>query len=279
MSRVRTRRFASGGAAVTLALASALTFAPDAHAADEATVSVLHGVPGATVDVWANNKPLLKNFKPGTLTDPLTLPAGEYDLKIVAAGDPATAKAIVEAADVTVPAGADVTVAAHLGADGAPALTPFVNDTSATPSGQGRLTVRHIAAAPAVDVRAGGDVAFSGLTNPKQVEASLPAGTISADVVLAGTDQVVLGPADVQLKPGVNTIVYAWGSAEDDNLDLAVQTVRAGGGAPGGVPAGDGGQSAAAASARVAAVAVGGATLAGGAALLVLRRRQDSRAA
>ncbi|WP_425454185.1 DUF4397 domain-containing protein [Geodermatophilus normandii] len=56
------------------------------------------------------------------------------------------------------PAGANATVAAHLTADGRPALTPFVNDTSAVPAGQGRVVVRHVAAAPAVDVRAGGQV-------------------------------------------------------------------------------------------------------------------------
>jgi hypothetical protein len=39
-----------------------------------ATVSVLHAVPGATVDIYANDKVLLANFKPGTLTDPVKLP-------------------------------------------------------------------------------------------------------------------------------------------------------------------------------------------------------------
>lgn len=274
----RVRPVTSGAAVATLALASAVFGAQSAQAADDARVSVLHGVPGATVDVWANGKPLVTDFKPGTLTDPLTLPAGEYDLKVVAAGSAADAKAIVEADDVAVPAGGNVTVAAHLGADGSPTLTPFVNDTSATPAGQGRLTVRHIAAAPAVDVRANGDVAFPALTNPKEVKANLPAGTISADVVLAGTDQVAIGPADVPVKPGVNTIVYAWGSAEDDNLELAVQSVAARGGAPGGVPAGDGGQAADEAAARTAAIGAGGAALAGGVALLALRRRKAASA-
>ena len=37
-------------------------------------------VPGATVDVYANGNELLKDFEPGTLTDPQMLPAGDYDL-------------------------------------------------------------------------------------------------------------------------------------------------------------------------------------------------------
>jgi hypothetical protein len=142
---------------------------------------------------------------------------------------------------VEVPAGANATVVAHLDADGNPTLTPFVNDVSATSAGDARLTVRHTAAAPAVDVRADGDVVFDGLTNPNEASADVPAGAYSADVVLAGTEDVALGPADLDLAEGTNTIVYAWGSAEDGNLDLAVQTIDGLHSAPGGVPGGEAG--------------------------------------
>ena len=53
----------------------------------------------------------------------------------------------------------------------------------------------------------------------------LPAGTVSAAVALAGTTDPVIGPADVEVAEGALTIAYAWGSAEDGNLQLAVQTV------------------------------------------------------
>ena len=45
---------------------------------------------------------------------------------------------------------------------------------------------------------------------------------------------------DLTLKEGTNTIVYAWGSAADSNLKLAVQTIAGMDTAPGGVPAGTG---------------------------------------
>ena len=98
--------------------------------------------------------------------------------------------AVIEANDVAVPGGANVTVVAHLNEGGTPVLTPFVNDIKATAAGQARITVRHTAAAPAVDVRANGAVAFPGLTNPNEAKTDLPAGAVSADVVLAGTDTV-----------------------------------------------------------------------------------------
>lgn len=227
-----------------LLVCAGMLFTPSAHAQDGSSVSVLHGVPDATVDVWANGKPLLTNFAPGTLTEPQMLPVGSYDLKVVKAGDPADAPAVIEAKGVQVPAGKNITVVAHLDADGKPKLTPFVNDTSTLAAGKARLTVRHVAAAPAVDVRANGTPALKNLSNPNEATAVVDAGTISADVVLAGTSTVALGPADVQLAEGTHTIVYAWGSAEAKNLKLAVQTIKGMNGHPEGVPAGDGGQAA-----------------------------------
>ncbi len=223
---------------------TSLVLAPAAQAADDAHVSVLHGVPGAVVDVYANGEALLTDFKPGTLTDPVALPAGDYDLKVVAAGDGADGKAIMEADGVGVSSGANITVVAHLDESGKPVLTPYVNDTSPIAAGKARLTVRHDAAAPAVDVRAGGDPVFTNLANPDEASAAIPAGTVSADVVLTGTDQVVIGPADLDLAEGAHTIVYAWGSAKDGNLKLAVQTISGMHSAPSGVPGGTGGQAA-----------------------------------
>ena len=231
-------------AAALAAVPLAMT-APASASQAEATVSVLHAVPDLTVDVYANGEELIPDFTPGTLTDPLQLPAGTYDLQVFADGDaPGNGEPAIEANGVEVPAGANATVVAHLDADGNPVLTPFVNDVSATEAGQARVVVRHTAAAPAVDVRADGEVLFPGLANPDEAAADVPAGSYSADVTLAGANEAVLGPADLQLAEGSATIVYAWGSAEDGNLDLAVQTIDGLHSAPSGVPGGETGAAA-----------------------------------
>jgi hypothetical protein len=229
---------ATAGAAGAFALLFAAT---PAQAAENATVSILHGVPGVTVDVYANGEELLPDFAPGTLTDPLTLPAGEYDLAIYPAGsDPAATQPAAKADDVTVPAGANATVVAHLTESGTPVLTPFVNDVSPVAAGEARVTVRHTAAAPAVDIRADGTVVAPGLTNPDEASLTVPAGTISADVVVAGSDDVAIGPADLDLAEGTATAVYAWGSAEA-GYQLAVQTFDGLHSSPSGVPGGSAG--------------------------------------
>ncbi|MBB1243729.1 DUF4397 domain-containing protein [Streptomyces durbertensis] len=253
----------------------ALTVAPQAAAAEDdmAWVSVFHGVPGLTVDVYANGDELLPDFEPGTLTDPQEMAAGSYDIKVFAAGDDPDSDDPAIEKKIDVPAGANATVAAHLDAEGQPQLTAFVNDVSDLDAGKSRLTVRHVAAAPAVDVRAGGQPVFEGLTNPNEDTAEVDAGTVSADVVLAGTDDVAIGPADLDLKEGTTNIVYAWGSAEDENLALKVQTLDGMHSDPASVPAGGNGAAAGANStdAWLAWSAAGAIALAGG--VLVLRRR------
>jgi len=107
-------------------------------------------------------------------------------------------------------------------------------------AGQTRLVVRHDAAAPAVDVRAGGTVVLAGVTNPAEGVLNIPAGTVDADVVLAGTETVVLGPASLDLAEGSATIVHAVGSAEEGTLALVSFVIPGLHSAPGGVPAGTG---------------------------------------
>jgi hypothetical protein len=212
-----------------------------AAAADDASVGVVHGIPKTPVNVFVNGKLTLRNFQPGTVAGPLSLPTGSYQVRVFPAANTAGTGNPVISASAAVPAGANVTLVAHLDTAGKPVLTPYVNDVSRVAAGQARLVVRHTAAAPAVDVRAGGTPVIRGLTNPRQQELTVPAGSVRADVVLAGTTTVVIGPATLNLAEGSATIVYAVGSAEQKTLGLVVQTISGLHSAPGGVPAGSGG--------------------------------------
>ncbi|PRY29867.1 DUF4397 domain-containing protein [Pseudosporangium ferrugineum] len=240
MPLLHLRRAAAAG---TLALTafgglSALSTAPAMAASSQ--VTVVHGIPGQPVDVYVDGKKTIPGFQPGKVAGPLTLDEGSYDIALTEPGG-SPDDALLTVDDAKVPGGANISLVAHLSADGKPTLTPFVNDTAKLDAGQARLIVRHTAAAPAVDVRAGGDPVFEDLTNPKEAKADLPAGTVAADVVLAGTGTVVLGPTDLALKEGTATIVYAVGSAEAKTLDVVAQTVDGLHSAPGGVPSGTGG--------------------------------------
>nr|WP_241978906.1 DUF4397 domain-containing protein [Cryobacterium sp. Hh7] len=195
------------------------------RAAAPASVSVLHAIPGVVVDVYVDNRKVIDDFEPGTLTKTFRLPAGSYTLAITAADAVDASAPVIGPVDLAVAAGVNYTAVAHLTEAGVPTAALFANDTSATGAGQGRLTVRHVAAAPAVDVLANGAPAITGLTNPNESVLVLPVGTISAAVAAAGTTAALIGPADVAIAASTNTIVYAWGSLADGTLALAVQTV------------------------------------------------------
>jgi hypothetical protein len=223
-------------AAGALSLAAALTFAAPAqaggwhhHGEDPAKLSVLHGVPGLTVDVWVNGNLTLNDFKPGRLAGPLELAAGDYKIAITGSDAPNADNPVIGPVTVELDNGGNYTAVAHLDAGGAPTATLFTNDTKAPRNdNKGKLTVRHVAAAPAVDVLAGGTAVIEGLSNPDEATLKLKAGTISASVAAAGTTAPVIGPVDITVAGGKNTIIYAWGSLADGTLAAAVQVVDSG---------------------------------------------------
>ncbi len=233
------KKSAITGLAVGVLLAAGASAPAMAVDSGKSDLSVLHGIPDLTVDVWVDGALTLDDFAPGTLAGPLTLDPGTYSIVITGeAATSATDDVKLGPLPVTLEADTSYTAVAHLDAAGDPTASVFTNDISATDSGEGRLTVRHVAAAPAVDILADGSAVFTSLENPDEVMADLPVNTYSAAVALAGTTAPAIGPADVTLVEGVNTIVYAWGSAGDSNLALAVQTVDTHQGAPSGVSAG-----------------------------------------
>lgn len=228
-------------AVAAAAFLATVGFAAPANAVSDTTADlwVLHGVPDTAVDVFVGTDKVLSDFQPGDLTkEPFELPTGSYDVVITAAG--AGIDTPVISATLMLTAGNSYTAVAHLDADGAPTATLFTNDLSTIPAGEGKLTVRHTAAAPEVDILANGAPAFTKLSNPMEQKANLAVGTIAAGVAPTGSLDALLG-ADVQIQEGVNTIVYAWGSLGDDNLALAVQTIGGLHSNPGGVNSGQAG--------------------------------------
>lgn len=257
---MRNKIFTAGAGAA--AIAAAIALAGPAQAADgNAQLSVLHGVPGLTVDVWVNGDRTLDDFAPGTLAGPLALPAGAYELAITASDAADASSPVIGPVTVNLAANGNYTAAAHLDAAGKPAANLFTNDVAQIPAGKGKLTVRHAAAAPAVDVLAGGTAVVTNLANPNEQTLTLDPGTVPAAVAAAGTTTPVLGPADVTVAEGTHTIVYAWGSLADQNLKLAVQTIEGLHSSPASVPgardgSADAGGAGSAAAGGIAALAL-----------------------
>lgn len=229
----------AGMAGVVLAAAGAV---PAAAQDAEATVTVIHGVAlpaAATVDVWAGDSVLLEDLDYQDI-ETLSVPAGDYDLYVTAPDAEDTSEAIITAEGVAVPGGANATVVANA-AGGTPNLAVFVNDTDAAAEGSARVTARHTADAPAVDVLVDGEVAFAGLEPLAEESAELPAGSYDISVQADGADVPGLSAEGLGVEEGTAYYAYAVGDG-DNGYALLLQTVDVGGGAetPGSVPAGDG---------------------------------------
>ncbi len=171
------RRFLLAGAGLVAVLLAMLSPMSVASAASTATVYVVHGIPKTPVDVYVDGKRALDDFQPGTSQGPVDLPAGPHKVAIFPADAADGSGSPLLSADADLPDGANVTLVASLDADGKPTVTPFKNDVARVAAGQARLVVRHTAAAPAVDVLAGGKPVIQGLTNPNEEELTVPAGS------------------------------------------------------------------------------------------------------
>ena len=111
------------------------------------------------------------------------------------------------------PPGGDVTAVAHLKEGGDLMLSAFLNDTRSALTNNGRLVVRHLADAPAVDIVANGALTlFENVTNPNEGQVDVPAGTYGVTINAAGTSTVAFDAGDLTLPAGKSTIVYAVGS-------------------------------------------------------------------
>lgn len=224
--------------AVFAATLMTLAIAAPAMAQSEARIHLIHGIPDTPVDVVVDGEVVFGDFNFGDTQDLSSLAGATLvDLQVVLAGTDTVA---IDAGDVDLPASGNYSIIANLDAAGTPTISVFANDTASIDAGNGRLQVRHTAAAPAVDVKADGAVAFSNLSNPNEAKADLPAATYSVEVVPTGADEpVVIGPADIAVTDGESLIVYAVGSLEGGSLTVLTESITGLGAAPEAVPTGN----------------------------------------
>ncbi len=221
-------------------LAGAAAFAPAATAADTAKVTVVHGIPKLDVDVYVDGKVALEDFAFKTVTPEISLPVGTRKIDIRPAGAAATSKPVLSTS-ATLTSGLNATIVANLTADGKPTTTTFVNPTTSLPADKGRIVVRHVAAAPAVDILVEDEPLLEDLANGKEASViSNGGGKYNLSVAAAGTKTSVLGPLPVTAVSGKTIVAYAVGSLADKNLAAVVQTYSVSAQAPHSVPAGEG---------------------------------------
>jgi hypothetical protein len=191
---------------------------------DVATVTVLHGLPGFTADVYVNGTLTLNGFRPEEATDPLELPAGDYRIEIRDVGAAADSTPVLSG-NATIRPGQNLSIIAGLTETGDLTLNVYTNSQKSVPAGKTRLVVRHQAAAAPLDVKVDGKTVHSGLANGDDVSQLVAAGNHTIQFTDAGADSGAIDPLDVKLKEGTEQILYVVGSAENQSLDVMSQVI------------------------------------------------------
>ncbi len=208
-------------------------------AGGEIRVQVVHAAPSApAVDVYvtapgaALGSPTLSGIPFKTYSDPLTLPAGEYQVRLTL---PGSSDVVYDSGPLPLTGGADLLIAAidNLGAGPSPVKLLAIDSTGATPllsvDEQAQLRVVHgVADAPAVDIRVNGaaptaaplqGLAFKGNTGYLDLAAA------DYDFVVTPTGATtpeVINASDVPLKAGTRYSLFAVGQL----LDPAGETIE-----------------------------------------------------
>ncbi|WNF36745.1 DUF4397 domain-containing protein [Bacillaceae bacterium IKA-2] len=169
------------------------------HSGGQAKIRVLHASPDAPrVDVYINDEKRLENMFYYQITPYINLPAGTHQVQIYPAGQKNTP---VLSENITIQSGSNYTVAAA-GLQKELRLVSVV-DTTAIPSGKLKARFLHLSAnAPAVDIAlAEGDVLFKNISFGNVSDyLELAPGTVTLEVRLAGTKDVVLTLRNTELK-------------------------------------------------------------------------------
>jgi Domain of unknown function (DUF4397) len=214
--------------------------APGWAQAETSVVTIVHGLPGFTADIYVDGELVLSGFKPKESTDPIEMPAGDYEVAIRDAGAPKNSEPAL-AATLTVPPGENLSVVAHLKEEGSPTVSVFDNDVSRIPAGKARLLVRHQAEAPPIDLQADGQALLTGVGSGEQAGQALSAATHELAVVGAQGGDSLVSPTSVDLEEGSAYFLYLIGSTEGQTLDLMVQRLGGLQSAPSGVATGEAG--------------------------------------
>jgi hypothetical protein len=219
MRRSITRAFV-----VLFMATTAIGLAPSASGAQATgSVRVVHGLRGVVADVYLDGALVLETFEPERTTEPLSLPAGPHQVDVRLAGSaPDSAPAVSGTLDV--PAGGTVSAVVHLSGTSTPTMTVFTDEATPLAAGQTRVVVRHVAAAPAIDVRLNQQVVASNLANTGQAATDVAAATYEVSVATAGTPETITPAQNVPLTEGTANTMYLIGDQASATLAwIAVQ--------------------------------------------------------
>lgn len=202
-------------------LASLALVPPGAAAPPPASVTVVQAVPGTSIDVRIDGRPVASGASVGEVLGPFELTPGDHDISF--AGD-----AVAVDSTLQVASGEASDVVLHLPAEvgGEPVVNSYGAPMGAIGPGKARVLLAHTATVAPADVEVNGTTVFTNIANGEFADADVPEGTITVALLPSGTTKnPILGPLDVRLQAGTLSMIYAYGSPMDGSMKVIAHTL------------------------------------------------------
>lgn len=229
--RTRRRRWRIAAAVGSVAVAGSigLAAAPAGAQTDSGTdqISLVHAIPGVDVDLSIDGEDLAAEFRLGEVRD-ISEFAGR-SLAGLTAVRSGTEQALGPIAATAVPERGPASVVVHLDETLSILVTTF-DDTTPAPApspGNGLLTVRHVAAAPAVDVFVESTAQTVSLAPTREADLVVPAGALGPASLLRNGEPLLVLP-ELSIVEGQRTVVYVSGTAGEGSLVTTLDSAAIG---------------------------------------------------
>jgi len=212
-------------------------------AADNAYLTIVHGIPGRDVadnlnpgfpiDVLINGDTCLpRNLTFGNSSGPLSFPAGTYEVLISESNTlaPCTNPPIITSR-VTLKPGASVSAVAAISGT-QPTLLQFIDNLAPVPPGNARFIFAQAADAPALQATltqlfVKSPKTFTVTAEPgKQEKVGVPAGVYLVQVTAVGST-TVLASEQITLADQSADFTYATGESVNNSVELVTKALRA----------------------------------------------------
>ena len=216
------RRLSAVLAAVCLPLVAGAPAGADVPAPSPARVNVVQAVPGATVDVTVDGRPVAGGAGVGEVLGPFELEPGSHEISF-------RGKGVKVESTLDVGAGDTSDVVLHLPADvgGDPVVHSYVAPAGPIGPGKARVLLAHTATVAPADVEVDGQTVFTNIANGEFADADVPEGSIRVALLPSGADGAdpILGPLDVTLEARTLSMIYAYGNPRDGSMNVIAHTV------------------------------------------------------
>jgi hypothetical protein len=197
---------------------------------DEFIYTVIHAIPGGygadVVDIYADATLIIDNATPGTIKA-FTTTHNNVTIRFYANGvvPSGTTSPLLSSSALMLSRGTTLSFVAHLNEAEQARLSTYKDVVTRAGVKRSWMTVRHVAAAPAIQFRVNGTSTFIPLTNSMERKRSLPFGLYTLGATYPETPTAVIAASSFEMKAKTNEILYFWGAKSKSNLGFLRQEI------------------------------------------------------